>query len=1212
MPASHGRPSTIDDIVAPFRALGIPVTDDVDYVRQRYEQQKQLWLRERGSPDHVVATRAEQEEKVASGALAGAGVFSEQKLRDRIDLLKARFFDLARPMGLATDADLVQRAREIFGVDEALAERFVREYREFQHSSQGAGCLLNLRARARPRLVHLTWDRPRECDAVMVIRDEGQPSQRTLHDWSRGLRDDYKDREVEAGKTYRYSVYSFLGGHSSMQPAVVEVVVPTEPQQVSASLVVDDNTPCVEIAWKRPRGCREIVVWRRTGGAPSVTEELEPTDATTTLVHRSDDRGSTKFLDKGLAEGNTCHYLVVALFPGDDCRSEGVAKGPVLVPACPGPPKLVSSAYDGVRNEITLSWTPISGAQYVVVRGAGNAPLPEPKGRTPIPEASLTDRDLEPGEVYNCAVFTLKDGLRSRVPATAGPIAALAEVEEPGADPGDASVALFWNLPRNATGARVLRTTDPARPANSSDQKAAVVSCTDQEAQDSGLKNGMAYNYLVCCEYKMPDGTLVYSEGVRLSGIVPREPPAPLRDLVLRSEGGVVIGAYGAVGEGQVRVYPFPRKPPARCGQIVALDDLQQWGDPLPSHRPCQVEDASSQGVYYVPVTVSGRKAVVGQAKRRPIPGVEGLHTWAAPDGVRLRWSSWPEPCESVLVLRRFDTWPVGARDPDATKIEVTRDLYTQQGESVFDRLPVRHGEALDVYYAAYGVLGNEVGEPEGDANRCHVEAKRLPALELQLQQTSSEVLIRWRLDAEHDGFRGFTVLGNQAHPPLSVDDGIELAAWSPGGQGDDPQGTWRETVARIPRGIPVLHCRVFLRELDDYCRVRVKYPQQDAVLGRWPHGRTNATWGTGPRPGHRRRSRDVVCPHCFSTFPVWQMRFRYGKNDPNTGETYPLPRALWARVNPFYRMATNMPEGPDGRAFVDKMCPHCPPPWSAPRALPYTAGAQRSVMIGLLGGPQVGKTHYVVSLVRRLAALGYSPHYVDDTTNDRFTRASERLFVNRASLPPTPTLEPALIYTVEGQGGSCTLALYDTAGELLGSGEDILEKTPYLKQADGLLFLVDPRQCDVLASRLGGRPAAITADRIMTNLLNAFGRWLGQPRGGKFPIPLAVALTKADVLCEAELLPNGLLWNQPVFSEGFYDLHLHHSVDAVFGGLLSRYDKPFFGDVTEKFQDYAFFGVSATGCDADESGRFPHVVPHRVEDPLLWLLFRLGVVAGH
>ncbi|MCX6034188.1 MAG: hypothetical protein NTV38_04310, partial [Chloroflexi bacterium] len=113
-----------------------------------------------------------------------------------------------------------------------------------------------------------------------------------------------------------------------------------------------------------------------------------------------------------------------------------------------------------------------------------------------------------------------------------------------------------------------------------------------------------------------------------------------------------------------------------------------------------------------------------------------------------------------------------------------------------------------------------------------------------------------------------------------------------------------------------------------------------------------------------------------------------------------------------------------------------------------------------------------------------------------------------------------------------------------------------------------------------------------------------------KFTVPLALVFTKADILRDAGLINNDLLWHQPIFNEGGYNVHLHQDTDAAFGRLVAGKDTKLFTGVTKHFRDHAFFGVSATGCNA-EQGHFSRVVPHRVEDPLLWLLFRLGVIEG-
>ena len=44
---------------------------------------------------------------------------------------------------------------------------------------------------------------------------------------------------------------------------------------------------------------------------------------------------------------------------------------------------------------------------------------------------------------------------------------------------------------------------------------------------------------------------------------------------------------------------------------------------------------------------------------------------------------------------------------------------------------------------------------------------------------------------------------------------------------------------------------------------------------------------------------------------------------------------------------------------------------------------------------------------------------------------------------------------------------------------------------------------------------------------------------------------------------------------------------------------------VKSQFEDWCFFGLSALGNSPGEQGEIPRISPHRVLDPLLWLLWR-------
>ena len=102
----------------------------------------------------------------------------------------------------------------------------------------------------------------------------------------------------------------------------------------------------------------------------------------------------------------------------------------------------------------------------------------------------------------------------------------------------------------------------------------------------------------------------------------------------------------------------------------------------------------------------------------------------------------------------------------------------------------------------------------------------------------------------------------------------------------------------------------------------------------------------------------EIICPHqrCFEPFPLWGIRFR-----DSTGHVYPPHRPRFARLQRVPPMFAN---GPHGEKLLDKVCPKCE------GRLPYTAGEQTALIIGLVGAKFSGKSHFVATLLDRLAGV--------------------------------------------------------------------------------------------------------------------------------------------------------------------------------------------------------------------------------------------------
>jgi GTPase SAR1 family protein len=305
------------------------------------------------------------------------------------------------------------------------------------------------------------------------------------------------------------------------------------------------------------------------------------------------------------------------------------------------------------------------------------------------------------------------------------------------------------------------------------------------------------------------------------------------------------------------------------------------------------------------------------------------------------------------------------------------------------------------------------------------------------------------------------------------------------------------------------------------------------------------------------------------------------------------------------------------GRPTGRRVCPECHNP--LPAAYCDTPGR----IVALVGAKNAGKSTYIAVLLHELmnrvgTELDASLVACDDRTIDRFKRDFARpLFDERRLLPTTASAATAprepLVYlltrTHVGRAGrarhlALTLVLFDTAGEDLRSRDVTDLHLRYLEAADAIVFLVDPHELPG-----GGSPDSDPIDVIARVTEVVRGR-RGTRRDGRLDIPAAVALTKIDAL--PSVAPQSAL-HRARGHPGALDLDdreaVHEQVRALLherqAGQLDRY-------LSQRYAHYALFGVSSLGGSPSD-GRVGTggVRPYRVEDPLLWLLYRFGMLRG-
>jgi GTPase SAR1 family protein len=395
--------------------------------------------------------------------------------------------------------------------------------------------------------------------------------------------------------------------------------------------------------------------------------------------------------------------------------------------------------------------------------------------------------------------------------------------------------------------------------------------------------------------------------------------------------------------------------------------------------------------------------------------------------------------------------------------------------------------------------------------------------------------------------------------------------------------------------------------------------------------------------PGGR-AGEQVTCPYCFAGVPRQRIAFRcVGRGGRGDGCAAVLDERLAgytgstanASLPPVFAAPgrRSRADCPDcGKPTGRRVCPECH------NALPSAYCDSSGRIVALVGAKNAGKSTYIAVLLHELmnrvgTELDASLVACDDRTIDRYKHDFARpLYDLRRLLPTTPSAattprEPMVFLLTRtltrargsrwrSRDHSLALVLFDTAGEDLRSRDVRDLHLRYLEAADAIIFLVDPLELAGAESALahGALPSG-DPDSEPINVLARVTESLRQRHeirpGQRLQIPVAVALTKVDALGPAMRRQSALHRSRGL--PGRLDLDdreaVHEQVKSLLdgwqAGQLSRY-------LEQQYHDYALFGLSALGgVPQDGQVGSGGVRPHRVEDPLLWLLYRFGLLEG-
>ena len=373
-----------------------------------------------------------------------------------------------------------------------------------------------------------------------------------------------------------------------------------------------------------------------------------------------------------------------------------------------------------------------------------------------------------------------------------------------------------------------------------------------------------------------------------------------------------------------------------------------------------------------------------------------------------------------------------------------------------------------------------------------------------------------------------------------------------------------------------------------------------------------------------------AVCPHCLRELKLSGMKFYCVPDEDNRHE---VKLSFVDKIKGRLPVCKRKFCRNHGLTIREAACKECGEPLP-----PQILFHDKYLSFCAVGVSGAGKSSYMTTLLHELkySGLPWVLQAMDVDTTQRAQLNEQYVYEERhclqgttSGVSPKPQLWTILDNSKKGEKiPTYALTIYD------GAGEDCehIDYTPldskisrYLSGAKMLLIMFDPLLLSSVrieiphetlnASMATERQTSAPANMVsmVNSLANYIRRNCNIPPGKRIDRRAAVVLTKLDALTE---MLNGfasgatILKESPHVQSRAFVQSDSEMVDLEIRDWLTRQgETAFLGAIDANFKDVRVFGVSSFGRPPDMHKRLAKVRPHRVLDPLMWLLAGEGII---
>lgn len=371
--------------------------------------------------------------------------------------------------------------------------------------------------------------------------------------------------------------------------------------------------------------------------------------------------------------------------------------------------------------------------------------------------------------------------------------------------------------------------------------------------------------------------------------------------------------------------------------------------------------------------------------------------------------------------------------------------------------------------------------------------------------------------------------------------------------------------------------------------------------------------------------AKKILCPFCFNQFD--EMDIVYYCLD--CGSSIKA-RDYTGNVSKGVKCKT---ETCHNREIYTKKCPTCG------ETLPDSLFDITSMSFSLIGSSGSGKTNYITVLLTELSKRSRNLKFslMPKTAETRQTYTQNRRFIYDDKIQLSATAvgtERPSIWTISnlnrkimGRPLTYLLNIFDGAGETHNDldSEAAQRDARYIEHSEAVIFVVDPLRFT------GLHQLAETIDKtkstnssvegsddensvfVIGNTAQLIRKALNIKTDKPIDMYVAIVISKIDLFLDKCFKGTVLYSESPHAELGYFDMNDCIAVDnEITNWLLDNGEEEFVNALEQNFyfkktpfhkKKCFLFGVSSFGSAPEEDYSLPQVHPHRVLDPLLWLL---------